>query len=80
LIIELKGKNVEDAEGQILNTAKFLKEHGKAVEQPSALIVCARVPLGVSAVQKITLQLKKAGIGKLKIKSREWTGTFESLV
>jgi len=79
VVVELKGKDVLEAGAQISNTVKFLSENGKCVGKPSALVVCAKVPLGVSSIQELTLSLKKAGVGKVKVKTREWRGEFASL-
>jgi hypothetical protein len=79
LIVELKGCNVSDAGPQIKNTRSFLSSNNHTDKSPSALIVCAKVPLGVSTVQRLAEDLRKAGIRKLKVKSRCWEGSLEDL-
>lgn len=79
VIIELKGKAVADSVPQLKNTSVFVQNEHLVAGKPVALVVCAKVPLGVSEVQRITGELIRSGFGKVRIKSREWVGTFGSL-
>lgn len=79
VLIELKGRHVEEAREQLVNTFDHMRSVGCASGRPAALIVCSKVPLGVSAVQRLTADLKSAGLGKVKVKSGEWKGRFADL-
>jgi hypothetical protein len=79
VIIELKGRHLSDARDQISDTFKFLSQTKRTGSGVSALIVCSKVPLGVSTVQRLTVALKSVGVVKVKVKSREWHGLFADL-
>jgi hypothetical protein len=79
VIVELKGRDVEGCEEQIKNTFKHLRSKDLAEGPVAALVVCSKVPLGVSSVQRLAGNLKAAGVAKLKVKSREWKGRFDEL-
>lgn len=79
VIVELKGKDILAAGSQIVNTLRYLKSEGLLNGNVAALVVCSRVPLGVSSVQRLTGSLRQAGVHRVKIKSREWSGRFDDL-
>lgn len=79
VIVELKGRAVDDAVKQISNTLSYLKSESLIKERTSALIVCSKVPLGVSSVQRAVLKLRGNGVHHTKVKCREWRGTLVDL-
>lgn len=79
VIVELKGRQIEDAGPQIENTLSFLARNGLVKNEISALVVCSKVPLGVSSVQRLAATLKTAGISRVKVKTGKWVGHFNDL-
>jgi hypothetical protein len=80
VITELKGKNITEAGQQVIATKDFMKSEGLLEPHVGALIVSSKVPLGVSSVQELALQLRKAGINRLRIKNRVWCGEIGEFV
>lgn len=79
VLVELKGRDVEHGIDQISNTLGCMKKSGVASKSIAALIVCTKVPIAVSRSQRLIAALKKQGVSKTKIKSRQWAGTFDEL-
>jgi hypothetical protein len=79
VVIELKGRDLAESREQLQNTLRYLSDNSLKVADVAALIVCARVPLGVSAVQRLAGEVKRMGFHNLRIKSREWRGTFNAV-
>jgi hypothetical protein len=79
VLIELKGRDVEHGIEQISNTMVCMRKAGISATNVAALIVCTKVPIAVSRSQRLVAALKKQGVSKVKMKSRQWAGTFDEL-
>ena len=70
LVIEFKGKNVEHATKQIMETADFIKNVDLDIHagKIAGLIVCRRLPAGASTdVQRQQVAFRKAYKGRLSV-------------
>jgi very-short-patch-repair endonuclease len=73
IIIELKGKNVEQAVKQIESTIEILKETGFECRRIAGLIVCSQVPHGThSQVLKNSFAKKYNALLTIVTKEREF--------
>lgn len=70
--VELKGKNVEKACGQILATMEYTKQQYASYKK-TGYIVASRVPAETPVVQAARIKLKKNYGAALQIKSTELT-------
>lgn len=78
VIVELKGKDVDEATVQILAAAKYLKDTNHPHQgRMAGLILCTGVPRIMTKIQRAKTQFAKLYKGPLHIRSRSGEFTFE---